>query len=88
MVNASCSRIMFGRGGKVDEAGGLGNGFSLSLTVAESSPIQNQAVAQKLLQKMNNYNLNEWPSRGWKPRGRGKDEDDSAVLTLDEWERK
>lgn len=56
--------------------------------VAESAPVQNQAAAQKLLQKMNTYNRNEGHSRGWKPRGRGKDEDESAVLTLDEWERK
>nr|XP_043625068.1 tudor domain-containing protein 3 [Erigeron canadensis] len=54
--------------------------------VAESVPVQNQAAAQKLLQKMSNRN--EGHSRGWKQRGRGKDEDDSAVLTLDEWERK
>ena len=58
------------------------------MTVAEAAPVQNQAAAQKLLQKMNNYNRNEGHSRGWKPRGRGKDEDESAVLTLDEWERK
>ncbi|GKA73799.1 hypothetical protein Tco_0780101 [Tanacetum coccineum] len=37
---------------------------------------------------MNNYNRNEGHCRGLKPRGRGKDEDASAVLTLDEWERK
>ncbi|GJR60534.1 hypothetical protein Tco_1502696 [Tanacetum coccineum] len=79
MVNASHSRIMFGRGGKVDEAGGY---------VAESDPLQNQAATQKLLQKMNNYNRNEGHYRGLKPRGMGKDEDASAVLTLDEWERK
>ncbi|KAI7732646.1 LOW QUALITY PROTEIN: hypothetical protein M8C21_023201, partial [Ambrosia artemisiifolia] len=56
--------------------------------VAESIPVQNQAAAQKLLQKMSNSNRNEGHSRGWKPRGRGKEENESAVLTLDEWERK
>ncbi|KAI3524546.1 hypothetical protein L1887_03204 [Cichorium endivia] len=55
--------------------------------VAESAPVQNQAAAQKLLQKMSNTNRNEGHSRGWKPRGRGNEEE-SAVLTLDEWERK
>ncbi|XP_071717163.1 uncharacterized protein [Rutidosis leptorrhynchoides] len=56
----------------------------------DTVPIQNQAAAQKLLQKMSNYNRNEGGhTRGWKQRGRGyKDDDDSAVLTLEEWERK
>ncbi|XP_076909347.1 uncharacterized protein LOC143566561 [Bidens hawaiensis] len=56
--------------------------------VAESVPVQNQAAAQKLLQKMSNSNRNEGHSRGWKPRGRGKDDNESSVLTLEEWERK
>ncbi|XP_076909505.1 uncharacterized protein LOC143566783 [Bidens hawaiensis] len=56
--------------------------------VAESVPVQNQAAAQKLLQKMSNSNRNEGQSRGWKPRGRGKDDSESSVLTLEEWERK
>ncbi|KAK1417288.1 hypothetical protein QVD17_26414 [Tagetes erecta] len=56
--------------------------------VAESAPVQNQAAAQKLLQKMSISNRNEGHSRGWKQRGRGKEENESAVLTLDEWERK
>jgi len=58
------------------------------VTVAESLPVQNQAAAQKLLQKMSISNRNEGHSRGWKQRGRGKEENESAVLTLDEWERK
>nr|GEY92648.1 hypothetical protein [Tanacetum cinerariifolium]GEZ09047.1 hypothetical protein [Tanacetum cinerariifolium] len=37
---------------------------------------------------MNNYNRNEGHSRGWKLRRRGKDGDESTVLTLDEWEMK
>lgn len=56
--------------------------------MAEAVPVQNQAAAQKLLQKMSNYNRNEGHSSGWKQRGRGKEEDESAVLTLDEWEKK
>ncbi|XP_076958766.1 uncharacterized protein LOC143634619 [Bidens hawaiensis] len=56
--------------------------------VAESVPVQNQAAAQKLLQKMSNSNRNEGHSRGWRQRGRGKDDDESSVLTLEEWERK
>ncbi|KAJ0745380.1 putative RecQ mediated genome instability protein [Helianthus annuus] len=56
--------------------------------VAESIPVQNQAAAQKLLQKMNYSNRNEGHSRGWKQRGRGKEENESAVLTIAEWERK
>ncbi|KAI3714743.1 hypothetical protein L6452_21702 [Arctium lappa] len=55
--------------------------------VSESVPVQNQAAAQKLLQKMSYSNRNEGHSRGWKQRGRGK-EDESDVLTLEEWERK
>ncbi|KAI3775484.1 hypothetical protein L1987_50061 [Smallanthus sonchifolius] len=56
--------------------------------VSESVPVQNQAAAQKLLQKMSVSNRSEGHSRGWKQRGRGKEENESAVLTLDEWERK
>ncbi|GJX54617.1 hypothetical protein Tco_0282986 [Tanacetum coccineum] len=37
---------------------------------------------------MNNYNRNEAHSRGWKPKGRGKDEDEYAALTIDGWKRK
>ncbi|KAJ0515458.1 hypothetical protein HanHA300_Chr10g0380751 [Helianthus annuus] len=37
---------------------------------------------------MNYSNRNEGHSRGWKQRGRGKEENESAVLTIAEWERK
>ncbi|KAK9268541.1 hypothetical protein L1049_000295 [Liquidambar formosana] len=54
--------------------------------VAESIPIQNQAAAQKLLQKMSNLNQDDRHSRGRKQRGKGKQEE-PAVFTLAEWEK-
>ncbi|KAA8523068.1 hypothetical protein F0562_009491 [Nyssa sinensis] len=54
--------------------------------VAESVPVQNQAAAQKLLQKMSQPNWDDRRSRGQKHRGKGKQEE-SPVFTLDEWER-
>ncbi|GMI97698.1 hypothetical protein like AT5G19950 [Hibiscus trionum] len=48
--------------------------------VIESVPLQNQAAAQKLLQKMGH-------SRGRKHRGKGKQEE-PVVFTLDEWEKR
>lgn len=55
--------------------------------MAESVPVQNQAAAQKLLQKMNYPNRDERPYRGRKYRGKGKQED-AMVYTLDEWEKR
>ncbi|KAI3933296.1 hypothetical protein MKW98_006655 [Papaver atlanticum] len=56
--------------------------------VIEAVPVQNQAAAQKLLQKMS-----QPPTRGDQnfrgPRHKGKGrEEEQAVLTLDEWERR
>lgn len=56
------------------------------MTVAEAAPVQNQAAAQKLLQKMNKQNWGDSPARGRKYRGKGKQEE--AVYTMEEWERK
>ena len=47
--------------------------------------MQNQAAAQKLLQKLNQSNLEYRNRRGGRYRGRGREE--PAVFTLDEWER-
>lgn len=55
--------------------------------VVESVPIQNQAAAQKLLQRMNQPNRDDRHSRGQRHRGKGKEED-TPVFTLDEWERR
>ena len=55
--------------------------------MAESVPVQNQAAAQKLLQKMNNPNWDERHSRGRKHTGKGKQEE-ATVYTLDEWEKR
>ncbi|KAK0570842.1 hypothetical protein LWI29_007346 [Acer saccharum] len=55
--------------------------------VAESFPVQNQAASQKLLQKMNNPNRDHQYSRGRKGRGKGREEE-PAVFTLDEWEKR
>lgn len=57
------------------------------MTVAESVPVQNQAAAQKLLQKMNNPNWDDRHSKGRKHRGKGKQEE-APVYTLDEWEKR
>ncbi|XAR53301.1 hypothetical protein NMG60_11021804 [Bertholletia excelsa] len=54
--------------------------------VVESMPVQNQAAAQKLLQKMSQPNQNVRHSRR-SYRGKGKHEE-SPVFTLDEWERR
>ncbi|KAK9715296.1 hypothetical protein RND81_06G155200 [Saponaria officinalis] len=55
--------------------------------VAEYVPIQNQAAAQKLLQKMNNPGNNNERHRGHRFKGKER-EDDKPVFTLDEWERR
>ncbi|KAL8136433.1 hypothetical protein V2J09_002434 [Rumex salicifolius] len=53
--------------------------------VVEFAPVQNQAAAQKLLQKMTQpvYRQHQ---RG--QRYKGKEEEDKPVFTLDEWERR
>lgn len=58
----------------------------LSLTVSEAVPVQNQAAAQKLLQKMSQPSHKEMHSRFHKQKFRAK-QDEAAVFTLDEWER-
>ncbi|KAF8113454.1 hypothetical protein N665_0050s0102 [Sinapis alba] len=58
----------------------------------EAVPLQNQAAAQILLEKMKQSSSNERQYRGrrgrGRGRGRGREEDDSAVLTLEEWEKR
>ncbi|CAK9154429.1 unnamed protein product [Ilex paraguariensis] len=54
---------------------------------AESIPVHNQVAAQKLFQKMSQPNRDDRHSRGQRHRGKGKQEE-SPVLTLDEWERR
>eukprot|EP00268_Persea_americana_P035725 TRINITY_DN3521_c0_g1_i1.p1 TRINITY_DN3521_c0_g1~~TRINITY_DN3521_c0_g1_i1.p1 ORF type:complete len:436 (+),score=110.10 TRINITY_DN3521_c0_g1_i1:166-1473(+) len=55
--------------------------------VSEAIPVQNQAAAQKLLQKMSYPTREDRRSRGPKYRGKGQQEE-QAVFTLDEWERR
>ncbi|CAJ1975432.1 unnamed protein product [Sphenostylis stenocarpa] len=55
--------------------------------VVESVPVQNQAAAQKLLQKLNQLSQNDRHGRGWKHRGKGKQED-PVVFTLEEYENR
>lgn len=59
----------------------------MSFSVADSAPVQNQAAAQKLLQKMNQQGMQNQHSRGRKNRGKGKQEE-THVFTLDEWEQR
>lgn len=63
--------------------------FNISefVTVSASVPVQNQAAAQKLLQKSTQLNHNSRNSRSQRYGGKGKQEE-SAFLTLDEWERR
>ncbi|KAJ8527915.1 hypothetical protein K7X08_015366 [Anisodus acutangulus] len=56
--------------------------------VAEAVPVQNQAAAQKLLQKMSQPPPGGHHSRGQRHKGRGREEDESHLLTLEEWERR
>uniref|UniRef100_A0A3Q7JRH8 RecQ mediated genome instability protein 1 OB-fold domain-containing protein n=1 Tax=Solanum lycopersicum TaxID=4081 RepID=A0A3Q7JRH8_SOLLC len=57
--------------------------------VAEAVPVQNQAAAQKLLQKMSQPPpRGGHHSRGRGHRGRDREEDESHLLTLEEWERR
>ncbi|XP_050380528.1 uncharacterized protein LOC126797838 [Argentina anserina] len=53
----------------------------------EAVPVQNQAAAQKLLQKMSHQNQDSRYSRGRKFRGKGREEE-SEVFTLEEWEKR
>ncbi|GAV88718.1 DUF1767 domain-containing protein [Cephalotus follicularis] len=56
--------------------------------VAEAVPVQNQAAAQKLLQKMSHPNRGDNKhSRGQKHRGKGKQEE-QQVFTLAEFEKR
>ncbi|KAJ8442361.1 hypothetical protein Cgig2_018617 [Carnegiea gigantea] len=57
------------------------------LVLADYVPIQNQAAAQKLKQKLNNPTHHNERHRGQRYRGKGKEEE-KPVFTLDEWERK
>ncbi|KAJ4958444.1 hypothetical protein NE237_025555 [Protea cynaroides] len=53
--------------------------------VAEAVPVQNQAAAQKLLQKMSHPSRDNRHFRG--PRNREKGMQEESTMTLDEWER-
>ncbi|KAK4760347.1 hypothetical protein SAY87_005240 [Trapa incisa] len=57
------------------------------IEVVESVPIQNQAAARKLLQKMNNPNQEHQRHGVRKGRGKGRQEE-AQVFTLDEWEKR
>lgn len=61
--------------------------ISVSSTVAASIPVQNQAAAQKLLQKKSQPDFGDLHSRGQMNRRKGKEED-LPMFTLDEWERR
>jgi hypothetical protein len=58
-----------------------------SVEVVESVPVQNQAAAQKLLQKLNQPNQRDRHPRGRRHRGKGQ-EDDEVVFTLEEYEKR
>lgn len=53
----------------------------------ESVPVQNQAAAQKLLQKLNQPNPRDRHPRGRRHRGKGQEED-QVVFTLEEYENR
>lgn len=53
----------------------------------EAAPVQNQAAAQKLLQKMNQPSHEDKQPRGLKHRYKARQEE-TPVFTLDEWERR
>ncbi|XP_011084097.1 uncharacterized protein LOC105166443 isoform X2 [Sesamum indicum] len=55
--------------------------------VIASEPVQNQAAAQKLLQKTSQPNFNDRTSRSQRHRRKDKEEE-SPSITLDEWERR
>lgn len=56
-------------------------------SVADSAPVQNQAAAQKLLQKMNQQGMQNQRFKGRKYRAKGKQEE-APVFTLEEWEQR
>lgn len=58
------------------------------ITVTASVPVQNQVAAQKLLQKTSLPNFSDRNSRFQRRRGKDKEEDDSSLITLEEWERR
>ncbi|KAF5183161.1 Tudor domain protein, partial [Thalictrum thalictroides] len=55
--------------------------------VSEAVPVQNQAAAQKLLQKMSQPSRSDQHFPGSKHRGRGRQEE-PAVFTLEEWQKR
>uniref|UniRef100_A0A0D9UXH3 RecQ mediated genome instability protein 1 OB-fold domain-containing protein n=1 Tax=Leersia perrieri TaxID=77586 RepID=A0A0D9UXH3_9ORYZ len=55
--------------------------------VSEAVPVQNQAAAQKLLQKMAQAAPEDRYGRGNRFKGKGRQED-TPVFTLDEWEKR
>ncbi|XP_038986403.1 recQ-mediated genome instability protein 1 [Phoenix dactylifera] len=55
--------------------------------VSEAVPVQNQAAAQKLLQKMSQPSHEDKHPRGHKNRYKARQEE-TPVFTLDEWERR
>ncbi|KAL3642934.1 hypothetical protein CASFOL_013749 [Castilleja foliolosa] len=55
--------------------------------VTASVPVQNQMAAQKLLQKTSQPDFKDHKFRNQRHRGKAKEED-SSLLTLDEWERR
>ncbi|OEL31866.1 hypothetical protein BAE44_0007113 [Dichanthelium oligosanthes] len=55
--------------------------------VSETVPVQNQAAAQKLLQKMSQAVPEDRRGRGHRFKGKVKEED-AQVFTLDEWEKR
>ncbi|TKY73226.1 Tudor domain-containing protein 3 [Spatholobus suberectus] len=55
--------------------------------VVESVPVQNQAAAQKLLQKLNHPSQNDRHPKGRRHRGKGREED-PVVFTLEEYENR
>lgn len=61
--------------------------ISLQCAVSEAVPVQNQAAAQKLLQKMSQVVPEDRRGRGHRFKGKGKEED-AQVFTLDEWEKR
>uniref|UniRef100_A0A0E0FH35 RecQ mediated genome instability protein 1 OB-fold domain-containing protein n=1 Tax=Oryza nivara TaxID=4536 RepID=A0A0E0FH35_ORYNI len=56
-------------------------------SVSEAIPVQNQAAAQKLLQKMTQAAPEDRYGRGHRFKGKGRQED-TPVFTLDEWEKR
>uniref|UniRef100_A0A0D3EKA1 RecQ mediated genome instability protein 1 OB-fold domain-containing protein n=1 Tax=Oryza barthii TaxID=65489 RepID=A0A0D3EKA1_9ORYZ len=60
---------------------------SQTYSVSEAIPVQNQAAAQKLLQKMTQAVPEDRYGRGHRFKGKGRQED-TPVFTLDEWEKR